>query len=139
MDKRWREGTTLPATRDRSHRSRGTHVTMRRTRSGGTTLLRLLALLAVLGLVAAACGGDDETLDENADENPETEGAQEFPVQEGDPVTGGNLVLAAICQQMFGTVALLIATLLFQGMLPTTALLLPILLIPQLLAALGLA
>ena len=53
-------------------------MTKRRTRSGGTTLLRLLALLTVLGLLAAACGGDDDTLDENAEENPETEGAQEF-------------------------------------------------------------
>jgi peptide/nickel transport system substrate-binding protein len=66
-------------------------VTMRRTRPGGTTLLRLLALLAVLGLVAAACGGDDDTLDESA-EDPATEGAQEFPVEEGDPVEGGDLI-----------------------------------------------
>ena len=58
-----------------------------------------------------------------------------FPV-EALPV---NVVLAAVCQQMFGTVALLIAALLSQGTLPLTALLLPILLIPQLLAALGLA
>ena len=35
-------------------------MTMRRTRSGGSMLLRLLAVLAVLGLLAAACGGDDD-------------------------------------------------------------------------------
>lgn len=57
-----------------------------------------------------------------------------FPV-EALPVT---VVLAAVCQQMLGTAALLLAAVLIEGRLHITALLLPVLLVPQLLAALGL-
>src|SRR5687767_13641140 len=54
---------------------------MRRTRSGGTTLLRLLALLTVLGLLAAACGGDED------------KGAREFEQEDaGEPQRGGTIV-----------------------------------------------
>jgi peptide/nickel transport system substrate-binding protein len=64
---------------------------MRRTRLGGTTLLRLLALLAVFGLVAAACGGDGDSLEDEAD-SPEDKGAQAIEVEEGEPVDGGDLI-----------------------------------------------
>lgn len=57
-----------------------------------------------------------------------------FPV-EALPV---KVVLAAVCQQLLGTVALLAGALLLDGGLKATVLLLPLLLIPQLLATLGL-
>jgi peptide/nickel transport system substrate-binding protein len=51
-------------------------------------LLRLLAVLASLGLVAAACGGDDDGDDAAPDVN---EGA---PLEEGEPVDGGSIRVA---------------------------------------------
>ncbi|MGE0105088.1 MAG: ABC transporter permease [Blastocatellales bacterium] len=57
-----------------------------------------------------------------------------FPI-EALPV---NLALAAIVQQLLGTVVLLVAALIIQRSLPPTVLLLPLLLIPQLMATLGL-
>ena len=50
-----------------------------------------------------------------------------------------NLALAALVQQMMGTVVLLLAALLLQHSLPPTALLLPVLILPQLMATLGLS
>ncbi len=67
-------------------------MTTRRTGSSSRTLLRLLALLAVFGLVAAACGGDDESLEETEADDPAEGGAMEFDVEEGDPAEGGRLV-----------------------------------------------
>jgi peptide/nickel transport system substrate-binding protein len=70
-------------------------VTMRRTRPGGTTLLRLLALLAVFGLLAAACGSDDEGGSDSAGGgNGDTDrGAQDFEDEVGgEPQRGGTLV-----------------------------------------------
>lgn len=57
-----------------------------------------------------------------------------FPV-EALPV---NLALAALVQQLLGTVVLLIAALLFERTFHVTVLLLPVLLLPQLLATVGL-
>jgi len=57
-----------------------------------------------------------------------------FPV-EALPV---NLVLAALVQQLLGTIVLLIAALIFEHALHPTALLLPVLLVPQLMATAGL-
>jgi peptide/nickel transport system substrate-binding protein len=74
---------------------RGTHVTMRRTRFGGTTLLRLLALLAVFGLLAAACGGDDDDGGggDSASDEEQDRGAQEFEDEvSGEPQRGGTIV-----------------------------------------------
>ena len=69
-------------------------MTMRRTRSGGTTLLRLLALLAVFGLVAAACGGDDD--DGGGTAGPGDDGgrgARDFEDEApGEPQRGGTIV-----------------------------------------------
>lgn len=48
-------------------------------------------------------------------------------------------VLAALANQMFGTVALLVATLIIHRQLHLTTLLLPVLVIPQLIATLGMA
>jgi peptide/nickel transport system substrate-binding protein len=69
-------------------------VTMRRTRSGGSTLLRLLALLAVLGLLAAACGGDDDGDSAGDDNGGGTDrGAREFEAEDaGEPQRGGTIV-----------------------------------------------
>jgi peptide/nickel transport system substrate-binding protein len=69
-------------------------VTMRRTRSGGTTLLRLLALLAVLGLLAAACGGDDDDGGGDGTASGDGErGAREFEDEApGEPQRGGTIV-----------------------------------------------
>lgn len=57
-----------------------------------------------------------------------------FPV-EALPV---NLALAAVMQQLLGTLVLLVAALLFEGKLHATALMLPLLLLPQLMATVGL-
>jgi lipopolysaccharide transport system permease protein len=45
--------------------------------------------------------------------------------------------LASLCNQLFGTIALLAATILVQGRLRATVLLLPIVIVPQLVATLG--
>jgi peptide/nickel transport system substrate-binding protein len=71
----------------------GTYVTMRRTRLGGTTLLRLLALLAVLGLLAAACGGDDDGDSAGGGGDDGDKGAREFEREDaGEPQRGGTIV-----------------------------------------------
>ncbi|MFN7949469.1 MAG: ABC transporter permease [Blastocatellia bacterium] len=57
-----------------------------------------------------------------------------FPV-EALPV---NLALAAMVQQLLGTIVLLVAELIFEHVFHPTALLLPVLLLPQLLATVGL-
>ena len=69
-------------------------MTMRRTRSGGSMLLRLLALLAVLGLLAAACGGDDDGDSAGGDDGGDQErGAREFEDDSpGEPQQGGTIV-----------------------------------------------
>jgi peptide/nickel transport system substrate-binding protein len=68
---------------------------MRRTRFGGTTLLRLLALLAVFGLVAAACGGDDDDGGGGGDSAAGDEGergARDFEDEvSGEPQRGGTI------------------------------------------------
>jgi peptide/nickel transport system substrate-binding protein len=70
-------------------------VTIRRTRLGGSTLLRLLALLAVFGLVAAACGGDDDG-GGGGNAGPADEGdrgARDFEDDApGEPQSGGTIV-----------------------------------------------
>ena len=69
-------------------------MTMRRTRSGGSTLLRLLALLAVLGLLAAACGGDDDGDSAGGDNGDDQDrGARDFEDEApGEPQRGGTIV-----------------------------------------------
>jgi peptide/nickel transport system substrate-binding protein len=61
-------------------------------RSSRTGLTRLLAALMALGLVAAACGGDDETLDDPGAETEADGASTTEPVEEGEPVEGGNLI-----------------------------------------------
>jgi lipopolysaccharide transport system permease protein len=50
-----------------------------------------------------------------------------------------SLSLAAVANQMFGTVALVIATIIFRGQLHATLVFLPLLVIPQLIATFGAA
>jgi peptide/nickel transport system substrate-binding protein len=70
-------------------------VTMRRTRPGGSTLLRLLALLALFGLLAAACGGDDDDGGGggSASGDDGDRGARTFEEEDaGEPQRGGTIV-----------------------------------------------
>jgi peptide/nickel transport system substrate-binding protein len=70
-------------------------VTRRAGSTASATLLRLIALLLTLGLVAAACGGGDDG-DETAEEDGggDDGAAEPAPEDDGEPVMGGEVVYA---------------------------------------------